>query len=675
MEQKTKMEGRLKKYLTWPLLLIIPFAVVDAVIFYYDHTAGLAMSACLLIYAVIMIISYRRTTVLLLEDLTRFADRYDTSRKKMMVEMDYPYAVTDMDGKVLWMNESFAALSGKDREYRKSITAIFPAITKEHLPAEGRSEYNFSWEGKQLRAIARTAPLPQEDMTDETPQLIGFGIYDETELCEIRRKNDEQKLVVARLHIDNYEEALDSIENVKRTMLSAFVDRKINQYFAKVDALVTKTEKDRYFIVFKKVYLQKLIDQKFSILDEVKTIKVGNEMAMTISLGIGFEDESYARSLEYSQTAMGLALGRGGDQAVVKLADKISYYGGSAQMVERNTRVKARVKAQGLREMMQSKQNVLVMGHQISDMDAFGAAVGVYCAARELGKKCQIVLNDVTTSLRPMVDLFTPENGYPEDMIINGNQALIEARNSTLIVVVDTNRPGYTECPELLQRNFTTVVVDHHRQGTEVIENPALSYIEPYASSACEMIAEVLQYFTEKIRLTPSEADCIYAGILVDTNNFMTKTGVRTFEAAAYLKRSGADLVRVRKLMRNDMASYKARAEVVRHAEVYRGVFAISVCNEEDLDSPTVVAAQAANELLNISGIRASFVMTAYKGRIFISSRSIDEINVQLIMERLGGGGHMNVAGAQMKDATLSQTGALLKETLDQMITEGAIKL
>ena len=256
-------------------------------------------------------------------------------------------------------------------------------------------------------------------------------------------------------------------------------------------------------------------------------------------------------------------------------------------------------------------------------------------------------------------------------MFINSEIAIEEVSRNSLVMVVDTNRPSYTECPELLTRTDTIVVFDHHRQGSEVIENPLLSYIEPYASSACEMVAEVLQYFQEGFKLSPAEADCIYAGILIDTNNFMTKTGVRTFEAAAYLRRSGAEVTRVRKMLRNDMACYKARAEAVRHAEVYRGAFAISVCPSEDVESPTIVGAQAANELLNIIGIKASFVLTEYAGKIYISSRSIDEINVQLIMERMGGGGHLNVAGAQLTGCTISEAKHAIMRTIDEMLEEG----
>ena len=475
------------------------------------------------------------------------------------------------------------------------------------------------------------------------------------------------------VYIDNYDEALDSIEDVKRSLLTALIDRKVNNYFSEIDALVRKIDRDKYFIVFKNQYMKQLQEDRFSLIEDVKTVKVGNEMAVTLSIGIGNGGDSYNQKYEYARMSIDLALGRGGDQVVVRDGEEITYYGGKNKQVERNSRVKARVKAHALREVIISREHVMMMGHSISDVDSLGAAIGVYCAARVLGKKAQIVLNEVTSSLRPLIEGFSEENGYPADLFIHSEEAIMMTNRNTLVVVVDVNRPSYTECPELLQRTDTVCVFDHHRQSSEVIEKPMLSYVEPYASSTCEMIAEVLQYFSENIKLAPHEADCIYAGILIDTNNFMTKTGVRTFEAAAYLRRAGAEVTRVRKLLRDDMAAYKARAEAVRHAEVYRKAFAISVCPADNVESPTIAGAQAANELLNIVGIKASFVLTEYQNKIYVSSRSIDKINVQLIMERLGGGGHLNVAGAQLTDCSVAEAKRMIQATLDEMLKEGDI--
>jgi c-di-AMP phosphodiesterase-like protein len=313
------------------------------------------------------------------------------------------------------------------------------------------------------------------------------------------------------------------------------------------------------------------------------------------------------------------------------------------------------------------------MGHRIGDVDSFGASVGIYRIARTLDRKCHIVLNDVTTSMQPLVDLFKSNPDYDDDMIISNQQAIDTAGNNTVLVVVDVNKPSITECPELLRFCKTIVVLDHHRQGTEVIENATLSYVEPYASSACEMVSEILQYIGENVKIHNEEADSLYSGMMIDTNNFMNKTGVRTFEAAAFLRRNGADVTRVRKLFREDAGEYKAKADTVSQAEIYRGRFAISILSNDEISSPTIVGAQAANELLNIKGVRASFVCTEYQSQIYVSARSIDEVNVQVIMEKLGGGGHMSSAGCQMEGVSVTEAIATLKRTLDQMIDEGEL--
>jgi len=306
-------------------------------------------------------------------------------------------------------------------------------------------------------------------------------------------------------------------------------------------------------------------------------------------------------------------------------------------------------------------------------VDSFGAAVGIYRIAQTLGRKAHIVLNDVPAAIQPMVDLFKNNSEYEADMII-GNQQAIEAANSnTVLVVVDVNKPSITECPELLRFCKSVVVLDHHRQGTETVENATLSYVEPYASSACEMVSEILQYTHDNIKIRPEEADCMYSGIMIDTNNFMTKTGVRTFEAAAYLRRNGADVTRVRKLFREDVLAYKAKADAVSQAEIYKQYFAISVCTADELPSPTVIGAQAANELLNIKGVKASFVLTDYQSKIYISARSIDEVNVQIIMERLGGGGHLSTAACQMEGMGLIEAIGALKRTIDSMLENNEI--
>ena len=396
-------------------------------------------------------------------------------------------------------------------------------------------------------------------------------------------------------------------------------------------------------------------------------------MAVTLSIGIGMNGESYCQNYDYARTSIDMALGRGGDQAVVKDGEKILYYGGKAQQMEKTTRVKARVKAHALRELMENKDRLLIMGHRLADIDSFGAAVGIYRIAVSMNKKANIVVNEVTSSVRPMMERFIGNGEYPEDMFLKGEQAAELADPGAMLVVVDVNRPSITDEPRLLQMVKTVVVLDHHRTSSEIIKHAVLSYVEPYASSTCEMVAEVLQYIADGIKVRPAEADAMYAGIVIDTQNFTNQTGVRTFEAAAFLRRSGADITRVRKLFRENMRDYQAKAEAVRAAEVYKDAFAISQCPAEGLESPTIIGAQAANELLEIRGIKASVVLTEYNGTVYFSARSIDEVNVQVMMEKLGGGGHRTIAGAQIEGVSIEEAKARLKEVIGQMLEEGEV--
>ena len=688
MNKNIKLRGRLGLFYHWTILLIIALACLNVGVYVYDVKSGFFVSMFLIVAAIATGIMYHLNGKYILQEIVGFATQYSTVQKKLLNEMEIPYVLLDSNAKVMWANEKFLEVTGVTKGYHKSITSLFSGITKEFLQkndkatsievSNGKKEYRVA-----IRRVVFDSILEDNDNIEENMKfevkpedefLVALYFFDETELNKYKLENIEQKQVAALVYIDNYDEALESIEDVKRSMLIALIDRKVNQYFSNVDGLVRKIEKDKYFIVFKYKYLHQLEEDKFSILEDVKNVKIGNEMGVTLSIGVGLKGDSYNENYDYAKASIDLALGRGGDQAVVKVKGLIHYYGGKTEQVERNTRVKARVKALALREIMEGRDNVVIMGHSISDVDSIGAGIGIYCAAKVLGKKAQIVVNDPTSSVRPLMELFTTEKGYPEDLFINSEAAIDMTGRNTLVMVVDTNKPSYTECPEILRKTDFICVFDHHRQGSEVIQNPVLSYIEPYASSACEMVAEVLQYFQEGFKLESREADCIYAGILIDTNNFMTKTGVRTFEAAAYLRRSGAEVTRVRKMIRNDMAAYKARAEAVRNAEVYRKSFAIAVCPAESLESPTIVGAQAANELLNVIGIKASFVLTEYHGKIFVSARSIDEINVQIIMERLGGGGHLNVAGAQLVDCTIESARRIIKDTLDEMLREGDIE-
>lgn len=680
MKRKVQLKGQLKRYVQWPLILSALLLVMNLCMYPVSVKAGFVMSGFLVIYIVVVLLLYVRNKSQIYGDLVSFATQYGQVQRKLLKELAIPYALLDEDGRVLWANTAFFEASGKGKSnLRKSISCFFSEFTRDMLPEndfEDERTVRFSAEERDYRADVRRVYLDHImdtstflDIEEDDGYLVAVYLFDETEMNRYIRMIREQRMVAGLIYLDNYEEALDTVEEVRRSLLVALVDRKINKYIGAFGGIVKKIEKDKYFIAVQEKDLPVMRESKFELLQDVKTVNIGNEMAVTLSIGLGFSGKSFAENYDFARIAIDLALARGGDQVVIKEGENISYFGGKTQQVEKATRVKARVKAHALREFIESRDKVMVMGHRQTDVDSFGAAIGIYRAAKVLGKRAYVVVNDITSSVRPMKECFEDNPVYETDMFLNSEQAVEMIDRNTVLVVVDTNRPSYTECPELLSRTPTIVVLDHHRQTNEQIENAVLSYIEPYASSACEMVAEILQYFDEGLKIKAVEADCLYSGIIIDTNNFTGKTGVRTFEAAAFLRRCGADVTRVRKMFRNDMAEYKARAEAVRHAELYHG-FAIAVCPNENIESPTIVGAQAANELLNINGVKASVVLTDYQHRTYVSARSIDEVNVQILTERMGGGGHMNMAGAQL-DCGTDEAIEIVKHTIDKLHEEG----
>ncbi len=683
MKKHIRLKGRIKTYLNFTIYLGALLSVVTIAVSMVNTTAGIIVACFTLFYFAITLSLYFYNKPLIMNELISFATEYGQIQRRLLRDLEIPYALLDDTGKVIWTNIAFENVVHQPKGYNKSITSLFPTITRDKLPDEAEvdeAQYELIYEEKEYTAkftrISLKEMAEHSDMIDAegyNGYLIAVYLFDETALHIALREVDDQSLAVGMIYLDNYEEALESVEEVRRSLLIALIDRKVNKYISAIDGIAKKLEKDKYLVILRKKAVAQLQETRFDLLEEVKTVNIGNEMAVTMSIGVGMDGLTYAQNYEFARNAIDLALGRGGDQAVLKTPESITYYGGKSQQVEKNTRVKARVKAHALREIITAKDRVIVMGHRIPDVDSFGAAVGIYRIAQALGRKAHIVLNEATTSVQPLVALFKNNPEYDEDMIIGSQQAIELAGNNVVLVVVDVNKPSITECPDLLRFCKTVVVLDHHRQGTETIENATLSYVEPYASSASEMVSEILQYTYDNIKIRAEEADCLYSGIMIDTNNFMSKAGVRTFEAAAFLRRNGADVTRVRKLFREDAAEYKAKADAVSQAEIYKQCFAISVCTNEDLQSPTVVGAQAANELLNIRGIKASFVLTDYQGKIYISARSIDEVNVQLIMERMGGGGHMSIAACQMEGTGLIEAIGVLKHVIDSMLESGEI--
>ena len=672
-----RIKGTLRSYLRWPLMLSILLLAMNIHIYVFSVKAGLVMTAYLVIYIIVAAILYSFRRSSLLKDLVQYCIHFNATGEKLIKELTIPVALLDTAGQLLWTNNEFDNAFNEDDKNQKNITDYIHAISSSSLPADPANdvEMHFHIEDTYYKALLQKISLDEISSSDSKlgigDSVVFLYIYDETEIVSYIRENRNQRLAVGLLYIDNYDESLDTVDEVRRSLLSALIDRKINKYMMEIDAITKKLEKDKYIFLFQNKYLAELQNNKFSLLEEIKSVNAGDDINVTISMGIGVQADTFKKRQEYARTAIDLALGRGGDQVVVKTPENILYYGGKSMQLEKNTRVKARVKAHALKESMVVAEEIIVMGHKLPDIDSFGAAIGVYRIAKTLGKKVHIVVNQVSSSLKPLLNQFENNPEYEDDMFLTGTQALSLINSGTLLVVVDVNRPSYTDAPELLERTNTVVILDHHRQTGEFFKSPVLSYVEPSASSACEMVAEILQYVDEDVKLRPFESDAIYSGIMVDTNNFMNKPGIRTFEAVAYLRRNGADITRIRKMFRTDMHEYKFRAQAIQNTEIFMDHYAIALCNGEGLESPTIVGAKISDDLLDITGIQASFVLTAWGDKIYISARSIDELNVQLVMERLGGGGHAACAGAQLEDCSIDDAAITLRETLQKMKEEG----
>jgi len=664
MKNKKNTKAILRKNL-WYSLIVLVFLL--GILFVAPRNGSGAIIFLLALFGIIYIVGWN---IMISKNLSNYMVEYamasESTQNIFSQDLDLPYALMDKKGVIAWRNRAFNALVQKDRLSKKDIHAMFENIKESDIEEiSDKADFHGEYQGKKYRI--RITRLYVEEAFVYT-----ICLFDETDLMELQNQKDDSMPVVGLIYMDNYDEAMESVEEVRRSLLEALIDRKINQYINGFNGIVKKLEKDKFFFVIKRENLNSAIDVRFDILEDVKTVNIGNEMSITLSIGIGYGSEYLSRNYELARMAMDMALGRGGDQAVVKTEKEIKYFGGKAQTVEKQTRVKARVKAHAFRELLENKDKVIIMGHKILDMDAFGAAIGIWRIATSLNKKAHILMGDVNPSAKPMVERFKAGE-YPDDMFITEEKAANSLTNESLVVVVDVNRPSITEGPSLLKKAKNIVVFDHHRQSSEIITNATLSYVETFASSACEMVSEIVQYISDDIKLKTLEADAMYAGIVIDTQNFNVQTGVRTFEAAAFLKRCGADVTRVRKMFREEAIDYLAKAEAIHNAEIFNECYAISECDSENTASPTLVCAQAANDLLNIKGIKASFVLTLYNDIIYISARSMDEVNVQTIMEKLGGGGHRSVAGAQIKEGTIEIAKNQVKAVLKEMTEKGEI--
>jgi c-di-AMP phosphodiesterase-like protein len=683
MKHRMRLRGNLKTYLRWPLFFGILLILMTIQLFSVSVRSGVIGIGYTILYLMIaglINFSGRRK---LKKDLIEFATNYGEMQMRMMKTLTVPFAILSEDGHMLWGNDEFVSVIVNKKAARRNIANIFEEITLDSLPDSDEVKVvHVRTEDKYYRVVMKLVESDNAGEGDtvktdinqlmDNSRLISVFLYDETDIMELEQKREAENLVVGLLYIDNYDELIDSIDEIRQSLIMALIDRKINKYMQGIDAISKKLEKDKFLFMFKQSYLSEICSNRFAILEEIRDINLGNESSATISIGIGVGRDTFVERYDLARAAIDLALGRGGDQAVVKSIDQEKFYGGKSVQIERNTRVKARVKAHALKELIEGKERVVVMGHSIGDVDSFGASIGIYRIAKTLNRKANVVLNEVSQSVKPIRDRFYTKE-YEEDMIITGDEAKELVDENTVLVIVDVNRASYTECPELIEQAQSVVVIDHHRQAGDAIDKAVLFYIEPYASSASEMVAEISQYIGSGLKLKSAEAEAMYAGIMIDTNYFSNKTGVRTFEAMAYLRRNGADAVRIRKAFREDIDEYKIRAAAIQDTELYEGVFAIAESKSEGIESPTVFASKIANSLLDISNVKASFVLTKYRGKVYISARSIDEVNVQVMMERLGGGGHINMAGAQLENVEVEEAKNMIKQEIDRMIEEGEI--
>lgn len=677
--KNSKKSSLMDSYFTWPLIFLVLLLPALILVNLISVPAGLTLLFFYIIYGILAVWLYLSRKKRLLGGLLDFANQSNEVQAELFREMPFAYAIVSDSGAILWQNSAFREIAAKDRAQSGNLISMFPNISREMLLEESAMlEIHSSFqERKYCIDLLRTHIVAGQEefpsLIDPETRVVAVYLRDETEEIRLSEELESEHIVCGLIYIDNYEEVLDEIEEVRQSLLTALVDRKINRYISSLNGLTKKIEKDKYFFIVKKQYLQKLLDDRFSILDEVRQVNIGNEIAVTLSIGIGYGAKEYVQNYDYARTSIDMALGRGGDQAIVKSQDKFTYFGGKSQSTERVTRVKARVKAQAFQELLESKDKVLIMGHANADTDCLGASVGVYRIVTNLGKRAYIVQNRITPTIVPLKERFLNNDDYPKDMFISGAEAKEKVDNNTVLVVVDCNRPSILDEGELLKLCKTIVVFDHHRQSSETIQGAVLSYCEPYASSASEMITEMMQYIGEGIKVRPMEADCLYGGIVIDTQEFTNQTGVRTFEAAAYLRRCGADITRIRKNFREKIGDYQAKAVAISEAEIYRDAYAFSTLSPKGLESPTVLCAQTANELLNIRGIKASVVLTKVNETIYVSARSIDEMNVQVLMEKLGGGGHRTIAGAQLREGSVEEAILSIKEAIDQMIAEGEV--
>ncbi len=621
------------------------------------------------ILLVFLVIYNYKSTHIRNREITKYIEtltfNIDCATKDTLLNFPMPLVLAELDGTTVWYNSSFKGIFQNDTFQEETVAGLVSDLKPQMM--EGDS-INISSEitinNRHYSVLGNLVKL--DDSNNEESVIVMLYLVDNTELIDEKKKFEDNKNTVGLVVIDNYDDLMQSMEDAVRQQLLAEIDKKVTSWISHTGGVLKKFERDKYLCIFAFKYLHELEEKRFEILETVKEINLGNKIPVTLSIGLGINAPTIVENLQNANACIDIALGRGGDHVVIKDGDNFRFFGGRTRELEKRTRVKARVIAYALRGLIDQAPSVLIMGHENADIDCLGAALGIYRIVKNRDKRVNIVLNHSNANIDAILNKMAKESEYT-NVFVGTNEALDLITKKTLLIVVDTHKPGFTEAPELLKMTEQVVIIDHHRRGADFIQDAVLSYQETYASSTCELVTELLQYVEDRIRLTNIETEALYAGIVVDTKNFIFKTGVRTFEAASYLRRQGADTVSVKQLFQNDLKTYITISNIVKDAEVVYDNIAISIC-PNNIKGAQLIAAQAADQLLSLSGLVAAFVLSYHNGEVVISGRSLGDINVQMILEKLGGGGHLTVAGAQIEDVSIQDAKKMLKNAIYEYI-------
>lgn len=590
----------------------------------------------------------------------------DETTKKAIMNLPIPLCILEFDGNISWYNNKFYDMTESPDLLGENIDNIIKNLNLRKVLNENKEMYtDVTYKDREYTVIYNVI---KNEQNKQVKYLMMLYWIDKTDYLSLAQKYEEEKNVIMLIQVDGYDEVLKSASEEKRSLISVEIERILFGLENSLQAAVKKTAKDKYIVIANQRSLSKLQENKFTILDTIRNITYSNTLPVTISIGVGREGNSIHENIKWAAGALDLALGRGGDQAIVKTKDKFEFYGGKSKAVEKTTKVKSRLIGHALKEIVSQSNNIYIMGHKYPDLDAMGAAVGIYDICKSLKKETYIVLDQVNESIDEFVSRLNKQEYY-KDLFINKEEAIKNCTKDTLVVVVDTHRPSYTECEELLGISKKIAVIDHHRRGVEFIQDTVLSFHEIYVSSTCEMVTEVVQYLEDDVKINKLTAEGLLAGISLDTKFFAFKTGVRTFEAASYLKKAGADTTEVKKLFRTNVEDFKTKAEIISNTHIIDNRICISYSKMKS-ENINVVIAQAADELLTVKNVEASFVLGEKKGIIFISARSLGKINVHVLMEKLGGGGHMDIAGAQLEGVSIQEAYKKVNYIIEQYLRE-----